>query len=214
MDLYSFDLGLAEAPRNDSLGAGARAPCVLQCRAAAASPEGSVAPPADPSCDPRDAMPFRKASRNTRAIITIEGACNRPQGFTYHDLASCHSDYQIDDLAKVDENLWGKAVRLRALVDMAGPLMYAKYLTVESEDGKFAASLPLAETQRTAVIVYDKGGKPLEREDGGPVRFVIPFSPDKCANVKGATKITLSETPGRDTRPSNAGEHSKAPAES
>lgn len=152
-------------------------------------------------------MVFRKATHDTRSVMVIEGLCSRPRGFSYHDLASCHSDYQIDDLSKVDERLSGKAVRLRALIDLAGPLMHTRFLTIESEDGKFAASLPIDEIRRTAVVVYELGGKPLTREDGGPVRLVIPFFKDKCANVKGATKITLSEEPGRDTRPSNRPEH-------
>ena len=158
-------------------------------------------------------MPHRKAPRNTRAVVTVEGSCHRPTAFSYHDLAQMHSDYQIDDLSKVDERLEGKAVRLRALVDRAGPVLHTRYITVESEDGKFAASLPLHEVQRTAVVVYEKGGKPLSRDDGGPVRFIIPFFPDKCANVKGATQLTLSEKPGRDTRPSNAEEHAKIHAD-
>ena len=60
---------------------------------------------------------------------------------------------------------------------------------------------------RTAVVIYEKKGKPLGREDGGPVRFVIPYFHDKCANVKGAVHMVLSQEPGRDTRPSNAKEH-------
>lgn len=152
-------------------------------------------------------MPSLKAAPNPRAVLTIEGACTRPRAFTYHDLATAHEDYQIKDLSKVDERLSGKAVRLRTLIDQAGPHMHAAWLTVESEDGKFAASLPLADVRRTAVIVYDDGGKPLERGDGGPVRFIIPFFDDKCANVKGATRYTISEEKGRDTRPSNKAEH-------
>ncbi|GJM20950.1 MAG: hypothetical protein DHS20C15_08650 [Planctomycetota bacterium] len=172
-------------------------PRVTQCRASRdASPEVMVTMPA-----------LKKAKSNPRSILTIEGACTRPRAFTYHDLASAHSDYQVDDLAKVDERLAGKAVRLRTLIDQAGPTMHAAWLTVESEDGKFSASLPLDDARRTAVIVYDLAGKPLERGDGGPVRFIIPFFDDKCANVKGSTRLTISEEQGRDTRPSNKTEH-------
>lgn len=156
---------------------------------------------------------MKKAPRNTRALITIEGECHRPQGFTFHDLDIVHEDYQIKDMAKIDERLKGQGVRLRGLIDQVGPGFYTKYLTVESEDGKFSACLPLEEISRTAVIIYGIKGKPLDREDGGPVRFVIPFYPDKCANVKGATRIVLSEKPGKDTRPTTPAEHAKIHAD-
>ena len=158
-------------------------------------------------------MKARKAPRNTRAVLTIEGECARPTAFSYHDLASVHEDYQVADLSKVDERLKGRGVRLRKLIDIAGPGFDARYLTVQSEDGSFSACLPLDEISRTAVVVYELGGKPLEREDGGPVRFIIPFFPDRCANVKGATRMLVSEQPGEDTRPSNAREHAAIHAE-
>jgi 2-dehydropantoate 2-reductase len=152
-------------------------------------------------------MTHRKAARKPGAALVIEGACARPRAFSHYDLGQIHEYYQVDDIAKVDARLRGKAVRLRKLIDMVGPDFHAKYLTVESEDGKFSVSLPLAETMRTALLVYEMKGKPLDREEGGPVRFLIPFFPDACANVKGAARITVSEAPGRDTRPSNKQDH-------
>ena len=152
-------------------------------------------------------MAHRKAPRNPRGILTIEGACNRPTSFSFHDLASVHEYYQIPDVAKIDERLEGTGVRLRKLVDMTGPELAAAWITVESEDGQFAASLPLKDTAESAILIYAKKKKPLEREDGGPIRFIIPFLKDSCAKVKGATRMTISLEKGRDTRPSNAAEH-------
>jgi len=152
-------------------------------------------------------MPHRKAPRKPGAALVIEGDCARPTAFTHYDLGQIHPDYQVDDVSKVDQRLEGKAVRLRKLVDIVGPGFYSKFITVESEDGKFSASLPLDETMRTAIVIYEKKGKPLDRDSGGPVRFVIPFHPDKCTAVKGAVHMVISEQPGRDTRPSNAKEH-------
>jgi len=157
-------------------------------------------------------MTLRKAARNTRAILTIEGECARPRAFTHHDLATVHDYYQVPDVSKVDERLKGKGVRLRKLVDLVGPAFHARFLTVESEDGTFSACLPLAETSRTAVVIYELKGKPLDRAEGGPVRFVIPFSGDACGNVKSAARITISEQPGRDTRPSQAAPQAAASA--
>lgn len=147
-------------------------------------------------------MPPAKLARNPHGLFSIEGDCLRPQSFSYLDLCELHSDYQVDDLALVDERLAGKGVRLRKLIDIAGPGHGCEYLTIESADGEFAASLPLGEISRTAVLVYEKSGKPLSRDDGGPVRFVVPFHPDNCVNVKGLGRILISREPGRDTRPS------------
>jgi len=154
-------------------------------------------------------MSFLKAARNPRGILTIEGACSRPTSFSFHDLASVHTYYQVPDVSKIDERLEGTAVRLRKLVDMAGPELAAQWLTVESEDGSFSISLPLKDTSDSALILYAKKKKPLERDEGGPVRFLIPFHPDGCTKVKGATRITLSAEKGRDTRPADSAEHAK-----
>ncbi len=153
-------------------------------------------------------MSHQKAPRKPGAALTIEGVCDRPTAFGHYDLSILHSDYQVEDVSKVDSKLKGKAVRLRSLIDAVSPGFYARFITIESEDGTFSASLPLKETSQTALVIYELKGKPLDRSEGGPVRFVIPFFGDKCANVKGAVKMTISEAPGRDTRPSNAKEHS------
>ena len=152
-------------------------------------------------------MTFREAPLNTRAVLTIEGECIRPTKFSYQDLQDIHRYYQVDDLSTVDERLSGKGVRLRKLIDIVGPEFHTKYVTVESQDGAFSACLPLEEMSRTAILVYEEGGKPLAREAGGPVRFLVPFYPDKCANVKNAARLVISEKPREDTRPSNASEH-------
>ena len=93
-------------------------------------------------------MKSQVAPRNTRAVLTIEGLCARPKGFSLHDLDCIHSDYQVDDVSKVEEKLQGRAVRLRGLIDQVGPGFQAKFVTVESEDGAFTACLPMEEMKR------------------------------------------------------------------
>lgn len=154
-------------------------------------------------------MTLRKAPRNPNGILVIEGECARPTSFSFHDLKSAHVDYQVPDLSKLDARLKGTAVRLRTLLDQAGPDWHCKWLTVESDDGKFSVCLPLDETRATALVIYGLKNKPLERGEGGPVRFCVPFHPDDCTKVKAATRLIVSEAPGRDTRPADSEEHRK-----
>jgi DMSO/TMAO reductase YedYZ molybdopterin-dependent catalytic subunit len=148
-------------------------------------------------------MSTRKAARSPHALFTIEGDCHRPQGFSHLDLTEVHPYYQVADLSTVDEKLAGKGVRLRKLLDLAGPGYGTQWLTFESIEG-FSACLPLEEIAKTGVLVYEKGGKPLSPEDGGPVRLVVPYHPDKCANVKSLARIVVSKERREDTRPSTA----------
>lgn len=148
------------------------------------------------------------AARSPHALFTIEGDCQRPQGFSLLDLQDIHPYYQVADLATVDETLSGRGVRLRKLVDLAGPGFGTQWLTFESIEG-FSACLPLEEIARTGVIVFEEGGKPLPPEHGGPARLVVPYFPDKCANVKSLARIVISREPRKDTRPSSKSEHEK-----
>lgn len=155
-------------------------------------------------------MAYEKAPVNPHGLFKIEGDVLRPTTFSRLDLREIHRYYQIEDLAKVDERLAGRGVRLRKLVDIAGPSYGTRFITVESLDGAFSASFPIDEISKTGVIVYEtKGGEPLSPQDGGPARLIVPFHPDKCANVKSVGRMVVSREPGRDTRPSNATEHAR-----
>jgi hypothetical protein len=66
------------------------------------------------------------------------------------------------------------------------------------------------------IVVYHRGGAPLEADQGGPFRFLIRNPAachtdelDDCANVKYVSRIELSVRRGRDTRPRNDDEHAK-----
>jgi DMSO/TMAO reductase YedYZ molybdopterin-dependent catalytic subunit len=157
-------------------------------------------------------MVRRRAPRNPHGILAIEGECERPASFSYLDLADVHPYYQVADLSSVDERLVGRGVRLRSLIDQVGPGRGARWMTVESADGGFSACLPLEEIRRTGIVVYEKDGRPLSVDDGGPVRFVIPYSTDRCANVEALGRIVISSKPGKDTRPSTAAASDAHPA--
>jgi hypothetical protein len=122
-------------------------------------------------------------------------------------------DGQIEDVSKLIPGRVGSAVRLQSILDRVQPKRDLDYLTVESTDGGFAASVPLA-ALRQAVIAYRLGEEPLPAEKGGPLRFLIPNDEgcatggaDACANVKFVGTLRLTKGPGKDTRPATPRQH-------
>lgn len=147
----------------------------------------------------------------TTANIAIVGAVRTGRSLEFNDLQTLPG--QIADVAPLVAGRSGAAVRLASLLDASGVEPSATYLTVESDDGSFAASVPL-DAVREAVIVYAQGGAPLPREKGGPFRLLIPDAArcggaevDKCANVKNVGTLRLDIGHGHDTRPSTKAAH-------
>jgi DMSO/TMAO reductase YedYZ molybdopterin-dependent catalytic subunit len=115
---------------------------------------------------------------------------------------------QIDDIATLVPGRSGGAVRLVSLLDAVHPDAEATHITVESNDGSFSASVPLAAVIDSSVVLYRVGSQALPEQQGGPFRFLITDAQacatggaDLCANVKFVGRIALSAGPGRDTRP-------------
>ena len=124
-------------------------------------------------------------------------------------------DGQIDDVGALVPGRVGGAVTLEAILDRLQPDPALDYLTVESTDGGFAASVPL-EALRRAVIAYRAGDEPLPRDKGGPLRFLIPDDEgcatggaDACANVKFVGTLRLTRGKGKDTRPETPRQHAR-----
>lgn len=143
--------------------------------------------------------------------ITIEGSVARNVTLGFDDLAAMPR--QVADVAELVAGRNGTAVALTSLLDKAGVAADARWLTVESDDASFAASVPL-DAVRDAVVVYAQDGEPLARDKGGPFRLLIPDAArcgsakvDKCANVKAVGVLRLETGHGRDTRPSTKAEH-------
>ena len=135
------------------------------------------------------------------------------QEFDFQELS--HLDGQVDDVSKLIPGRVGGAVRLQAILDRLEPSPELDYLTVESTDGGFAASVPL-EALRGALIAYRLGDEPLPKEKGGPLRFLIPDDEgcatggaDACANVKFVGTLRLTKGPGKDTRPRTPRQHTE-----
>ncbi len=83
------------------------------------------------------------------------------------------------------------AVRLDALLAMAGVTAGARSIVAESAEGSFVTSMSL-ETARQCVVVYRVGEAPLPRGLGGPFRLVTQGRL-RCGDVKALDTIYVSE---------------------
>jgi hypothetical protein len=115
---------------------------------------------------------------------------------------------QIEDIATIVPGRSGGGVRLASLLAAVQPDAEATHITVESNDGAFSASVPLAAVVDSGVVLYRLGSQALPTQQGGPFRFLITDAQvcatggaDLCANVKFVGQIALGAGPGRDTRP-------------
>lgn len=138
--------------------------------------------------------------------LEICGQVRQPARFDFEALTRLPG--QIEDIAALVPGRMGGGVRLAALLDAVRPQPEATNLTVESSDGSFSASVPLAAVLESGVVLYHLGRQALSEQQGGPFRFLITDAQtcatggvDLCANVKFVGRIALSDAPGRDTRP-------------
>ena len=143
--------------------------------------------------------------------LRIEGEVQAPQNLSFDDLQQL-SD-QVDDIGQFVPGREGSGVRLRAVLDCVSPKETVKYITLESTDGKFSASVPL-DAVRDAIIAYRLEDGPLPAQKGGPFRFFIPNveecaigEVDACANVKFLGRMHLSHEAGKDNRPTSVALH-------
>jgi 2-dehydropantoate 2-reductase len=138
--------------------------------------------------------------------LEICGHVRQPARFDF--VALTQLPEQIEDIAMIVPGRTVGGVRLVSLLDAVQPHPEATHLTVESDDGSFSASVPLAAVVQSGVVLYRLGSQALPTQQGGPFRFLITDAQvcatggaDLCANVKGVGRIALSAGPGRDTRP-------------
>lgn len=143
--------------------------------------------------------------------LRVEGEVISPGEFGFAELSQLPG--QITDIGQLVPGREGGGVRLHSLLTAVGLTGAGTYLTLESADGTFAASVPL-EAVREAIILYRLADGPLPPHKGGPFRFLIPqvehcttSEVDACANVKDLGCIRLSQGPGRDTRPTSPAAH-------
>ena len=143
--------------------------------------------------------------------LRIEGEVLTPRAFSFEDLRLLPG--QVADVGQFIPGRDGSGVRLQSLLEQVGLKESVKYITLESTDGTFSASVPL-EAVHDAIVAYRLETEPLPAKKGGPFRFFIPNveecavgEVDACANVKFLGRVHLSHEPGRDVRPTSAQLH-------
>lgn len=129
------------------------------------------------------------------ALLRIEGAVSAPLDLGFDELAALPE--QVPDVSTVVPGRPGHGVRLAAVLARAGVEAHATQVELESGDGSFTATVPLAAVAE-AVLAYRLGEGPLPPDKGGPVRFLTPHDGhcDKtdghaCANVKGLARLRV-----------------------
>ena len=95
----------------------------------------------------------------------------------------------------------GRGVSAGALLEASGPR--GGYVSVESDDGEYRASIPLEELSSKGVVVYGLADDHLPRERGGPFRVLVPEGATLCWNVKGVGEMRVTAAPEPDSVPTN-----------
>ena len=121
---------------------------------------------------------------------------------------------QVPDVSRFHPTRKGDGVTFDAILDRAGVLPSANYLTLHADRDDFHVSVPLEPLRGQGIVVYRLGPDRLGVEHGGPIRFFIRDPAachtdqlDECANVKYLSRIELTERRGRDTRPADEKSH-------
>jgi len=139
-----------------------------------------------------------------KTAVRVDGEVERSQTFGFVDLAALPD--QVAQVGTLVPGRDGSAVRLRALLEVAGVRQHATHITFSASADNFSASVPLAAVIDRAVLVYRQGLEPLSTQQGGPVRLFIADvescdvdSINTCTNVKDLDHIRVTVAPEADT---------------
>jgi len=136
------------------------------------------------------------------AVLRLDGHVLQPITLDAAALAKLPVDAHVPDIGTLMPGARGHGIKVKALLDIATPLIGTDHVTFHSGDGQFAASLLVKDAAATGIVIYERDGQPLSKEAGGPFRLVTPGLGDLCANVKNVARIEFTNGPGKETRPS------------
>jgi len=129
--------------------------------------------------------------------LQVDGHVESPQSFTLADLLGMQSVRQVKDYHCVTgwtvANVAWTGVRLSDFLAMVKPTSKAKYVLLSSADGSYTESLTMEQARLPDVLLgYKLNDKPLSKEQGYPIRLVIPDMYG-FKYIKWVDKITLSD---------------------
>ncbi|MGH7206174.1 MAG: 2-dehydropantoate 2-reductase [Nitrospiraceae bacterium] len=134
--------------------------------------------------------------------LRIDGAVIQPITLDSAALGKLPAEHQVPDMSTLVPGMKGAGIRVKGLLEVPALAIGADHVTFHSQDGQFAASLTMKQATEHGILIYQLDGEPLPEQKGGPFRLVMPGLGDLCANVKGVTRIELTQGRGKDTRPS------------
>lgn len=111
--------------------------------------------------------------------LTVDGLVDREVKLTYDDLRRLPAVDQVSTFHCVTgwtvRNVHWRGVRLRSILDLAGPSRSARALRFVSSEKPYEDSLTIEQASLPDVMVaLDLDGSPLSRPHGAPLRLVIP----------------------------------------
>jgi DMSO/TMAO reductase YedYZ molybdopterin-dependent catalytic subunit len=137
--------------------------------------------------------------RSGTRSLRVSGLVAHEGELVYEEIARL--DGSIPDLGAVADGFVGRAAPLRSVIDRARPDRRAAYVTVESDDGFYRASIPLRELAEKGWLAHSLGEGPLPREQGGPLRMVLVQGRTLCWNVKSVAELRFTAQPEPDAVP-------------
>src|SRR5689334_7569545 len=140
--------------------------------------------------------------QSSLGTLAIEGAVVQPVSLNLTAMRQLSSEHQIEDVSRTMPSMRGRAITVKGLLDVPALNVDADHVTFHSGDGRYAATLTLAQAREFGLLLYELDGDALPEGKGGPFRLVTPGLGDLCANVKGVNRIEVRVGPGKDTRPS------------
>jgi 2-dehydropantoate 2-reductase len=140
--------------------------------------------------------------QSSSGTLAIEGAVVQPVSLNFAAMRQLSNEHQVDDLGRKMPGMRGRAITVKGLLDVPALKVDADHVTFHSGDGRYAATLTLAQAKEFGLLLYELDGDALPEGKGGPFRLLTPGLGDLCANVKGVSRIEVRVGPGKDTRPS------------
>ncbi len=147
-------------------------------------------------------------------ILRVTGEVQNPLELTFDMLNQLPAEHLEVDVSRILPGREGDALKLSALLEMAGAEPAGQFLGLHGTADNFHASIPLEPVRAKGLLIFRKDGAPLPVAAGGPVRFFIPDHDachtseiDECANVKFVDHVEVSRKKGFDNRPTDDEEH-------